>query len=364
MVVSCVAAGRGAARSSAWAFQTANRLDRLHVRYDLSWQALDGALARRAVVARAVAVDAYGAALPEGRRLAALADAAERAPRTAREAAENELSAALALGRPCVAARGAGRRAGRCRGPGAAGPSLPQRRRPRHPGAARTARWCGCCVSAERRRCQPISRSPNARRRRRRRSGAQCVLRTSARVVLLDEDRRGAAVLRVGPGDRPTAPRRGGGSPSAAAAGRGAAGRGRGARAGRGDRVCGSTPAEHGRPDLAARRGVRLQRLGDPQRGVLLRLPHPPVRAVDRRAAPRWNGATSTVTGGVTRRCIAELVANGRDGLSAATRRTSRRGECAGRRAPARRRRIGSCSRSADSLRIHSDLAPTFRLDQ
>ncbi len=43
-----------------WAFQTANRLDRLHVRYDLSWQALDGALARRAVVARAVAVDAYG----------------------------------------------------------------------------------------------------------------------------------------------------------------------------------------------------------------------------------------------------------------------------------------------------------------
>ena len=41
-----------------WALQTANRLDRLHVRYDLSWQALDGALARRAVVARAVAVDA------------------------------------------------------------------------------------------------------------------------------------------------------------------------------------------------------------------------------------------------------------------------------------------------------------------
>ena len=45
-----------------WAFQTANRLDRLHVRYDLSWQALDGALGRRAVVARAVAVDAYGRA--------------------------------------------------------------------------------------------------------------------------------------------------------------------------------------------------------------------------------------------------------------------------------------------------------------
>ncbi|ETZ68073.1 hydrolase, nudix family domain protein [Mycobacterium sp. MAC_080597_8934] len=45
-----------------WAYRTANRLDRLHVRYDLSWQALDGALARRAVVARAVAIDAYGGA--------------------------------------------------------------------------------------------------------------------------------------------------------------------------------------------------------------------------------------------------------------------------------------------------------------
>ncbi|BAX92087.1 NUDIX hydrolase [Mycobacterium shigaense] len=82
----------------AWAIRTANRLDRLNVRYDLSWQALDGALARRAVVARAVAIDAYGGSTnsPEGRRLAALADAAERAPRQARENAENELSGALA----------------------------------------------------------------------------------------------------------------------------------------------------------------------------------------------------------------------------------------------------------------------------
>ncbi|MCH9702710.1 MAG: NUDIX domain-containing protein [Actinomycetia bacterium] len=78
-----------------WAYQTANRLDRLHVRYDLSWQALDGALARRAVVARAVAVDAYGAG-PDGKRLATLADHAERASRSVREAAENELSWALA----------------------------------------------------------------------------------------------------------------------------------------------------------------------------------------------------------------------------------------------------------------------------
>lgn len=83
----------------AWAYRTANRLDRLHVRYDLSWQALDGALARRAVVARAVAIDAYGGA-SEGRRLAALADAAEGAPRPARETCEKELSAALAAVNP------------------------------------------------------------------------------------------------------------------------------------------------------------------------------------------------------------------------------------------------------------------------
>src|SRR4051794_19027853 len=78
-----------------WAYQTATRLDRLHVRYDLSWQALDSALARRAVVARAAAGDAYGDT-PDGRRLVSLADAAERAPRATRETAENKLSARLA----------------------------------------------------------------------------------------------------------------------------------------------------------------------------------------------------------------------------------------------------------------------------
>jgi hypothetical protein len=77
-----------------WAYQTANRLDRLHVRYDLSLQALDAALGRRAVVARAIAADAYGPG-PERAELAALADAAERAPRWTREGCENELSTAL-----------------------------------------------------------------------------------------------------------------------------------------------------------------------------------------------------------------------------------------------------------------------------
>ncbi|OBJ68248.1 NUDIX domain-containing protein [Mycobacterium sp. 1274756.6] len=80
---------------AAWAYQTANRLNRLHVRCDLSWQALDAALARRAVVARAVALEAYHGS-PEGRRLAALADVAERAPRNTRENEENALSAELA----------------------------------------------------------------------------------------------------------------------------------------------------------------------------------------------------------------------------------------------------------------------------
>ena len=78
-----------------WAYQTARRLDRLHVRYDLSWQSLDSALARRAVVARALAADAYGDTL-QYQRLVSLADAAERAPRSMRETAENELSAELA----------------------------------------------------------------------------------------------------------------------------------------------------------------------------------------------------------------------------------------------------------------------------
>lgn len=87
--------------AAVWAYQTANRLDRLHVRCDMSWQALDAALARRAVVARAVAADAYGER-PEGRGLVALAAAAENAPRAAREASENELSTALAAVDPAA----------------------------------------------------------------------------------------------------------------------------------------------------------------------------------------------------------------------------------------------------------------------
>ena len=99
LIVGAVLAVAALAAWGSWAYRTANRLNRLHVRYDLSWQALDAALARRAVVARAVAIDAYGGA-PEGRRLAALADAAENAARPRREVRENALSAALAVVEP------------------------------------------------------------------------------------------------------------------------------------------------------------------------------------------------------------------------------------------------------------------------
>jgi len=78
-----------------WAYSTANRLDRLHVRADQSWQALDAALARRAVVARAVAVATTASYTDDSKRLAALADKAERADRANRETVENELSSAL-----------------------------------------------------------------------------------------------------------------------------------------------------------------------------------------------------------------------------------------------------------------------------
>lgn len=76
-----------------WAYGTANRLDRLHVRSDQSWLALDAALSRRAAVVRAAAVDMN---TDDARRFAALADAAERADRQDRELAENRLSNALA----------------------------------------------------------------------------------------------------------------------------------------------------------------------------------------------------------------------------------------------------------------------------
>ena len=194
MVIALVVLAAAILLVGAWAYQTANRLDRLHVRYDLSWQALDAALARRAVVARAVAVDAYGGG-PEGKRLAALADAAERAPRTRAGSRRERV----------VGGAGAWSTRRRCRWRWS--PSWPTPK----PGCCWPAdstttpsatRWrcgsgprCGCCGSAEPPRCQPISRSPNAPRRRRGKSDLVSS-RTSARVVLLDDD--GAVLLFCG----------------------------------------------------------------------------------------------------------------------------------------------------------------------
>ena len=100
------------------------------------------------------------------------------------------------------------------------------------------ARRCGCCGWAEHARAANLFRDRRASRRRvdggrrRARVAAHLGARRAAR-----RGRRGAAVLRVRPGDRRTAP------PAVVVHGRrapprrGAAGRGRGARTGRGDGV-------------------------------------------------------------------------------------------------------------------------------
>ena len=326
VLVAAIAAGR-----RAWAYQTANRLDRLHVRYDLSWQALDGALARRAVVARAVAVDAYGGG-PEGKRLAALADAAERAPRAAREAAENELSAALAVVDPAslpvaLVAELADAEArvllARRFHNDAVRDTLALRERP----AVRLLRLGGTAALptyfeiAERAETSPRDVGPVSRR-------------TSARVVLLDDDGARAAVLRLRSGQRGrqraalVVHRRRGGP-----AGRDARA-GRGPRARRGDRPA-RRSGRHDRPGLAARRRHRLQRFGDPQRGDVLRPPHPPLRPVDARA--HRAGAQLHPRPPVVRRGDDRRAGRRRGNrVSAAAGRAAGRSQRAGRRARAR----------------------------
>lgn len=73
---------------------TANRLDRLHVRTQAAWVALEGALARRIVATRAVAA-VGGLPRPDAERLRALADAADTADRHGRADVENDLSREL-----------------------------------------------------------------------------------------------------------------------------------------------------------------------------------------------------------------------------------------------------------------------------
>lgn len=93
LVVLLVAAGR--------LWLTANRLDRLHVRTEAAWAALEGALSRRIVATRAVAA---AGAFPEpgADRLRLLTSAADGAPRRTRADAENDLSRALATQPPVI----------------------------------------------------------------------------------------------------------------------------------------------------------------------------------------------------------------------------------------------------------------------
>ena len=86
--------------AAAWAYKTANRLDRLNVRVDLARRSLKAALERRSVVARAIATWMETSTDERDRQVAtqltAVADRAERATPDQREDAENDVSAALA----------------------------------------------------------------------------------------------------------------------------------------------------------------------------------------------------------------------------------------------------------------------------
>ncbi len=82
-------------------WSTANRLDRLHVRTEAAWAALEGALSRRIVATRAAA--AAGAfSGPDAHLLRQLTRQADRADRAGRADAENDLSRALATQPPVV----------------------------------------------------------------------------------------------------------------------------------------------------------------------------------------------------------------------------------------------------------------------
>ncbi|GGM14046.1 NUDIX hydrolase [Nakamurella endophytica] len=75
-------------------WSTANRLDRLHVRTEAAWAALDGALSRRVAAVRvAAAAGAWDPVAAE--ELRALTAVADRAPRPVRADAENDLTRAL-----------------------------------------------------------------------------------------------------------------------------------------------------------------------------------------------------------------------------------------------------------------------------
>ncbi len=151
------------------------------------------------------------AAVAAGRHLASLADAAERASRPEREAAENELSAALALVDPAalpirLVAEMADAEArvllARRFHNDAVRDTVALRERP-------MVRWLHLGGTA------PMPTYFEIAERASRRSVGQVSRRTSARLVLLDDD--GCVLLFCGSDPAvERAPRRGGGSPSAA----------------------------------------------------------------------------------------------------------------------------------------------------
>ena len=154
---------------------------------------------------------------PAGKRLAALADrrrtGAPVGPRGRRERAVCGAGA----GRSGVAASDAGRRTGRRRGARAAGPALPQRRGPRHPGAARAPAGALAAPGWDRGAAHLLrdrrTRRAAFRRRRQRRA---------SRRASCCSTRTGACCCSAGR-TRPPSPtqRRAGGSPSAAPFSRG-----------------------------------------------------------------------------------------------------------------------------------------------
>ena len=230
-----------------------------------------------------------GLQAPEGRRLAALADAAERAPRPARENAENELSAALAMVDPASLPAGliaeladAEARvvlARRFHNDAVRDTlALAERRLVRAFRLGGTAALPSYFEIVE--RPHALAHGDMSL------NGFEGVPnhRTSARVVLLDET--GAVLLLCG-SDPANPAFHDGAAPrwwftvGGEVRRRRAAGRGRRAGAGRRNRPAGRA-GRHDRTHLAARRGLRVQRLADRQRGVLPRPPHSPVRAVPR----------------------------------------------------------------------------------
>lgn len=72
---------------------TANRLDRLHVRVDAGWAALDNALGRRAVVCRVIATTVLTGGC--ARELGTATERAECTDRGEREVVENDLTRVL-----------------------------------------------------------------------------------------------------------------------------------------------------------------------------------------------------------------------------------------------------------------------------